>query len=304
MGAELGALAGVQAALEQGPENGRLDGRPVQVADVDQDVHTLAVQLQDPVVVEQAAVEMADLLGAEPAADRHSLEELAELGDKGLGLGAGVLDHAGEKSGRQQLGVFGEQAEQQTDQEMGNLLGILAVAAQDGSQAGKVAGGSLGDFIDGLAGFELFRPEEGVAQDRQLVRIGEVGQLDLVVLLDGVGEIGMDDDLIGVRDDQQRRVLERLAVLEQLVVSLLQIFMLAFVLPTEVAAVPDVGPAIAAFLLGDAIFEGEEIAFGIQIDRGFVPDQAAEVDEVFLAGRALFELDVAPFVDEFLGGDG
>ena len=44
---------------------------------------------------------------------------------------------------------------------------------------------------------------------------------------------------------------------------------------------------------------GLQIAF----DRGRMADQAAEVEEVFLRGGALFELYSAPLVDEFLGGE-
>jgi len=53
----------------------------------------------------------------------------------------------------------------------------------------------------------------------------------------------MDDDLLDVGDDKQRRVLERLAVLEQLLIGLVEIGVRAFVLPGEEALLPDIRPA-------------------------------------------------------------
>jgi len=51
-------------------------------------------------------------------------------------------------------------------------------------------------------------------------------------------------DALDVADDQERRVLAVLAVVEQLLVGGLKIGPLALVLPGEEAAFPDVGEAI------------------------------------------------------------
>ena len=62
-------------------------------------------------------------------------------------------------------------------------------------------------------------------------------------------------DAADVADDQQGRVFERLAVLQQLAVGFVQVGMLALVLPGEVTAVPDVRKAFAAAGLGGAGLE-------------------------------------------------
>ena len=52
----------------------------------------------------------------------------------------------------------------------------------------------------------------------------------------------MDLEAVEVADHQERQVLQILAVLEQLVIRLFQVGMLALVLPGDVPAKPDVGP--------------------------------------------------------------
>ena len=47
----------------------------------------------------------------------------------------------------------------------------------------------------------------------------QVGQREGIDSLGGVGEVGMDLEAVEVADDQERRVLEVLAVLEQLLIG-------------------------------------------------------------------------------------
>ena len=77
VGAELGALVGVQAALEQGAEDRGLDERPVELADLEERGDLGADQRQDVAGLEQAAVEPVDLLGPEqPAVLAHLREQV------------------------------------------------------------------------------------------------------------------------------------------------------------------------------------------------------------------------------------
>jgi hypothetical protein len=64
-----------------------------------------------------------------------------------------------------------------------------------------------------------------------------------------VGEVGVDLDRVQVAGDEQRRVVERLAVELQLAVGAGQVLVRAFVLPHEAAAKEDVGVALLAFRL-------------------------------------------------------
>ncbi len=62
----------------------------------------------------------------------------------------------------------------------------------------------------------------------------------------------MDLDPLDIADDQERRVLEVLTVVEELLVGGLQVRPLALVLPGEEAALSDVGEAVPSPALGDA----------------------------------------------------
>ncbi len=142
-------------------------------------------------------------------------------------------------------------------------------------------------------------------EDAALVGVEQVVERERIGLLDGVGEVGADLDRGQVRHDQQRRVLERLAVLEELVVGLAKVRVPALVLPGEGPTLPDVGPALAALLLGGALLEGEPLARGIRVGGRGMADEAAEIDEVLLRGGALLQVgSVAPLVDERARGEG
>ena len=65
----------------------------------------------------------------------------------------------------------------------------------------------------------------------------------------------MDNEAIHIADDQQRRVLQCLAVLLELLVGGFQVFVFALVFPGEVIAEPDIGPALAAAVLFQAALE-------------------------------------------------
>ena len=108
---------------------------------------------------------------------------------------------------------------------------------------------------------------EQLAEDVEVGRLGQPGQVELVFPLGRGGEVGMDLEAVHVANDQQRRVLQVFAVEQQLGVGRLQVLVLALVLPAEVAAHPDVGPAVAALGLLDALLEGVPLALRVGLGR-------------------------------------
>jgi hypothetical protein len=94
----------------------------------------------------------------------------------------------------------------------------------------------------------------------------------------------MDLEAVEVADHQERQVLQILAVLEQLVIRLFQVGMLALVLPGDVPAKLDVGPAGATAGFLGAALKGVEAAGWVGIGRGGHPEQLAQVVEVRLRG--------------------
>jgi hypothetical protein len=47
-------------------------------------------------------------------------------------------------------------------------------------------------------------------------------------------------------------------------------------------------------MLGYAALKAERIARGVKLDRGWMTDQAAEVNKMFLGGRTLLQFDLPP----------
>jgi hypothetical protein len=88
--------------------------------------------------------------------------------------------------------------------------------------------------------------------------------------------------------------------LEQLLISLIEIGMLALVLPCEKAALPHIHPAGSTTLLVSPSLERESLARGINFGQRGIINQVAEVDKVLLSSGAFFERGRAPLDNEFL----
>jgi hypothetical protein len=108
----------------------------------------------------------------------------------------------------------------------------------------------------------------------------------------------VDLDALDVADDQERRVLEVLAAVEQLLVGGLEVGVLALVLPGEDAALPDVGGAVPSPALGDALLERVVVTGGIGLVRRGLAEHPTQVDEVRLRRRLLRCGHAAPLLDE------
>ena len=217
---------------------------------------------------------------------------------------SGTRDQAREQVGGQDADILGEEAEEQPDQEVGDGGGRMIVPPQGLGDAGEVGRGLLGDLGGGDGRAQRLRVGEGFAQQIELGRLQQVVEGEFIGDPDGVGEVGVDAKALAVADDQERRVAERAAVEQQLAVGFVQVGVVAFVLPGEVVALPDVGVALSAGRLGRARLEGVPGARRIGFGRRGMVEQPAEVDEMFLRHRALVQLDGTPFGDEGLGGEG
>ena len=113
-----------------------------------------------------------------------------------------------------------------------------------------------------------------------------------------VREIGVDNQAIHIAHHEQGRVLQRLAVLEQLVVGGIEVFMFALVFPAEEAPFPHIGPAFAAALLGDSLLECVPFAGWVHVSRTRMLEQLTQFQEMLVRRRALGKLNLAPFLDE------
>nr|WP_205240177.1 hypothetical protein [Desulfoprunum benzoelyticum] len=108
----------------------------------------------------------------------------------------------------------------------------------------------------------------------------------------------MDDDALPITDDQQRRVVEMEGVVGELLEGAVEIPAGLLVLPAETAALPDIGPTVAAAGLLRPAFK----AVVLGVTRLLDPKEIAEVIEMGLRPGPLGEGVVLPGGDEFVGG--
>lgn len=116
------------------------------------------------------------------------------------------------------------------------------------------------------------RPQPGQPFGREQViqRQGEIA-------FGRVGKVGVDLDDLHVRDEQQRRVVQRVGVIEQLPVGALQVTVGALVLERKEALLLDVGKAVAAQGLVGARLKGEPLPRGVGLRRRGMPHHTAQV---------------------------
>lgn len=126
----------------------------------------------------------------------------------------------------------------------------------------------------------------------------QIGQLEAVNLLGRVGEVGVYLESVQVADHQERRILQVLAVLEELLIRGPQVFVPALVLPGEVPALPHVGKAMPAKGLGDALLKGVACARLVGLYGMGLAQHLAEVAEVRLRGGALAQGGSLPAGDK------
>ena len=117
-------------------------------------------------------------------------------------------------------------------------------------------------------------------------------------LADCVCPIGAYDELIEIANDEYRRIFQGERILLQLTKCGFQILPLTLVLPAEVAALPNVGPTLAAGCFRRTALKAVAFPGRIGFCWCWLAENMAEVDEVLLRRRPLFQLDRAPLADE------
>ena len=103
-----------------------------------------------------------------------------------------MFQHAGKHVFWEQADIFGEHAEDEAVDEMGDLLRVVAAAPQGLRQRGESGGGALGQGLAALARTQPLRIGHGPLE---LVAYGGVGQIfkcELVPYADAVGPVGVD----------------------------------------------------------------------------------------------------------------
>ena len=303
VGAELAALAGVEPALEQRAEDRGVDlatsragrrraGRRCRRAPA----AGLSSSSNSPPLNQSTRCE------ADVAARAHRGEQRAGVGGEARRVRAGGDQHRlNSLSGSRPTSSANMQKTRRLTK-CATVSGGVAAVAQALGEGGERSAASAVSASRVFFGFSRSGSTKAARSRSRFAAVEEVVEHERVGLLHGVGPVGADHDAVHVGDDQQRRVLQRDRVVQQLGVGGVEVLVLALVLPGEGALAPDVGPALAAAGLGGALLEGEPVAGRVGGDRVGAVEEAAEVVEVGLRGRALLELDGAPLGDEGGGG--
>ena len=189
----------------------------------------------------------------------HGGEQFVDAAGGFVGVAAGVFEQVGEDAEREQLFVFGKHAEQALDEKVGDFLsavfGKRAPAAHAGGELGELAGGVGGDGGGGFFRAQLFGVGEHPFEELAGFRLDELLDADGAWFVRVAGEGGVDDDVFAVADDEQRRVFKLQGVVGELLEGGVQVAAGFLVFPAEVAALPDVGLAVAAAGFAGAAFE-------------------------------------------------
>ena len=102
----------------------------------------------------------------------------------------------------------------------------------------------------------------------------------------------MNLESIQIAHDQKWRILERFAIVEQLLVCGCEVFALSLVLPGEVLPLPDIGESIAPIYLARALFECVPLAVRVGLE-GFAEKSIENLS-------AAIEASKKPRLDRFL----
>ena len=315
VGAALAALLRIEAAFEEGAEDGGFDGFPIEAGGFGQSVQGLLLEFFDGHDIEERAVEVRDIAHEDHAAFVHGDEEVLHVLLEDGRFAARFLDDVGEDAlgavaagGGQQADILGEEAEDELGQEIGDARRLGIPAAHVVGDELEGVGGVFGDLLGVAAGVQAFGSlEHGAEPVHDLGPAGDFGVAEFVDALFGVGEVAVDLPVVDVGDDQQRGIVQVFAVLQQLLVGGFEVFVFvgAFVFDGEMVFVEDIGASVAAgFLQG--LLEDEGFAgVGFAVAAGHVDaNQAADIEEVGLPALELAQGGVRPFVDEGLRGHG
>ena len=243
----------VEPALEQRAEDGWLHARPVEQRGVVHRAQLVGGARDHLGAVEEPAVEPLDAVVAEEAARlavRHDAEQRGEPAVELLGIRAPRLDHAGEETRREQPGVLGEEAEDDAVEVVGDGLRVVPALVHRPRDLGEARRGELRNLVGRLLGPQRLGVKHDRAKDAErlggaFAALGEVVEGEFVDGGTGAGEVGVDLDAVHVADDERGRVRQVLTVVEELAVGGGEVGAVPLVLPAEVPALPDIGPATA-----------------------------------------------------------
>ena len=251
--AELRALGRIQAALEQGAQDRGIDLRPVRARRLSGSFRSRRVSApRRPSLSKRPPLNHATVSKPMRPPAAMAPKSSRAMAAKSSGRRRACSNMRVNRSLGSRADVFGEHAEDEAVDEMGDLLRVVAAGPQGLRQRGEGGSGALGQGLAALTGTQPLRIRHGPLEFVTHGGVGQIFKRELVNDADAVGPVGVNAEARHVGDDQQGRVFQRQGVLAQLVEGGVQVFVLALVLPGEAVPSPDIGPTAAAGVLAGA----------------------------------------------------
>jgi hypothetical protein len=127
VGAQLRALARVQASFEEGTEDGRLHLGPVQAGDRLDQVNLLGHHGHHLAAIEKPSVEPLDVLGPEETAVLgHLGKQVTESASEDGSVVLRPHGKTAQETGGKQAGIFGKHAEEELVEKVSDFLGLMS----------------------------------------------------------------------------------------------------------------------------------------------------------------------------------
>ena len=114
----------------------------------------------------------------------------------------------------------------------------------------------------------------------------------------------MDFEAVQVADDEQRRVFQGLAVLQQLLVGGDEILVLPFVFQPKWPRIQTSAQPSPPAVFLTPLFKAVPLSLQVHVRRRGLGEQLAQVEKMLLAGGPLRKVDGLPLGDELGGGHG
>ena len=122
----------------------------------------------------------------------------------------------------------------------------------------------------------------------------QVVKREAIDLLCRAGEVGMNLEQLKVTHHKEWRIFQILTIFEELLIRDIKVLVLAFVLPTKAAALPDIGKALLPLDGDPALFKRERRArLWMRLAQ-----QVTKLKKMHLGASTLREVGVSPLVDK------
>ena len=258
MCAELGPLAFIQGPFKERSHDARLNELPIGFGGFAQNPKLFLVEFKDTRIIEQVPVEMPNFVLTKTAARGHDFKQLFQGLGKVLRVIGGRFQDFAKEVFRQKPRVFGKHAEHNAIEKPGDAqdFSVARNSFLPGSwhrpvrrspffeatwRPRRFFGPGFGNGSGRSLRFEEFRVVKQSAENAKVFRAVDLVVGKFVNLLNRAVEIRLDDVAVKIANHQQRRIEQRFTVTEKLFVSLVQVFLFAFVFPGKTVLFPHIG---------------------------------------------------------------